>query len=57
MKEAKKSFTYEGNSFDYLEKENDSKPRLRSLEGKTVFEGHRVMKLSLFLRLQTVKHE
>lgn len=57
MKEAKKSFTYEGNSFDYLEKENNSKPRLRSLEGKTVFEGHRVMKLSLFLRLQTVKHE
>lgn len=38
MKEAKKSFTHEGNSFDYLEKENNSKPRLRSLEGKTVFD-------------------
>ena len=57
MKEAKKSFTHEGNSFDYLEKENNSKPRLRSLEGKQYLTGHRVMKLSLFRRLQTVKRE
>ena len=48
MKEAKKSFTHEGNSFDYLEKENNSKPRLRSLEGKTVFDrsyGHETLSL------------
>lgn len=38
MKEGKKSFTHEGNSFDYLEKENNSEPRLRLLEGKTVFD-------------------
>ena len=35
MKEGKKSFTHEGNSFDYLE---NSEPRLRLLEGKTVFD-------------------
>ena len=57
MKEGKKSFTHEGNSFDYLEKENNSEPRLRLLEGKTVFDRSQGYEtLYLFLRLQTVKH-
>lgn len=51
----KEGFTHKGNSLDYVEKENSSKPRLWSLVEKQYLMSNRAMKLSLFLKLQSVK--